>query len=475
MSKLLFAKSLCMVAAFVIAAAIGLPAQSFHSETIDGLPSFGPLIQGIDGNLYGTTWTSANCPDCGEVYKVTRDGKLTDLYDFCSLPNCADGSSPHAGLTLGTNGNFYGATGGGGASSGGTIFEVTPHGELTTLYSFCSLSNCADGSFPTGGLVLARNGKFYGTTQLGGFYAGCLVGCGTVFEITHEGKLTTLYSFCSQANCPDGSMPSTGLVQAADGNLYGTTNWGGNGAGVIFRLTLQGKMATFYTFNAEAQGANPNSLIEAADGSLYGTTQNGGVTGGGTIFRITLDGKLTVLTTLCEERSPSCVFAPQAGLVQASDGNFYGTTISGGTYGDGAIFQLTPRGKLTVLYNFCSEACGGWSPAAAMIQGTNGTLYGTTEGSSTQSQGTLFSWSMGLAPFIEPSPNFGRMGQKIGILGDNLASATAVTFNGVPATFAIESDRFITAIVPSGATAGTVKVTQQRETLSSNAPFRVLP
>jgi uncharacterized repeat protein (TIGR03803 family) len=475
MGKLQFAKFFWMVGTFTMATAIGLSAQTFHSETIDGTPSHGPLIQSIDGNLYGTTWTSANCADCGEFYKVTPNGKLTDLYDFCSLPNCADGASPQAGLTLGINGNFYGAASGGGASSGGTIFELTPQAVLTTLYSFCSLPNCADGSFPTGGLVIARNGNFYGTTEDGGLTTYCIGGCGTVFELTPEGKLTTLYTFCPEQGCPDGARPNTALVQATDGSLYGTTNLGGTGAGVIFRLTLQGKMTTFYKFNVEAQGANPNNLIEAADGNLYGTTQNGGVTGGGTIFTITLDGKLTVLTTLCVQRDPSCISLPQAGLLQASDGNFYGTTIAGGTFGNGAIFQMTPRGKLTILHNFCPETCGAWLPVAPMTQGTDGTLYGTTWASSIQNYGTIFSGSMSLPPFIEPSPNFGGVGQTIGILGNNLAGATRVTFNGVPATFAIESGTFIRAIVPSGAATGAVKVTLQSQTLSSNVAFRVLP
>jgi uncharacterized repeat protein (TIGR03803 family) len=233
-------------------------------------------------------------------------------------------------------------------------------------------------------------------------------------------------------------------------------------------------MSTFYTFNEEAQGANPNNLIEAADGSLYGTTQYGGVTGGGTIFRITLDGKLTVLTTLCEQ-SPSCVFGPPAGLVQASDGNFYGVTAAGGIYGNGAIFRMTPRGDVTALYSFCATTCDRSRVVAPLIQGTNGVLYGTKDGISPDDLGTLFSLSLDLPPFVEPTPNFGRVGRTIGVLGNNLSSATEVTFNGVPASFVVESDTFLEATVPSGATTGKVQVTQAEKTLSSNTAFVVLP
>jgi uncharacterized repeat protein (TIGR03803 family) len=468
----------CAIAAFGVATAIISSAQTFHSENVDGLPSWGPLVQGIDGNLYGSIWwggTTVYCTSCGTAYTISPDGKLADFYNFCSQPGCADGASPHAGLTQGKNGDFYGVTTAGGAFSNGTVFELTPRGELTTLYSFCSLPNCTDGDFATGGLVFAANGNFYGTTEGGGISTYCIGGCGTVFEITPEGKLTTLHTFCSAISCPDGAGPNAALVQAADGNLYGTTNFGGSGAGVIFKVTLQGKITTFYSFNGEAEGANPNNLIEAADGSLYGTTGSGGVTGGGTIFTITLGGKLTVLNTFCVADEPSCINAPAAGLVQASDGNFYGTTTAGGTNDEGAIFKTSPSGKVTILHNLCSENCPGWSPIASMTQGTNGELYGTTEVSTVSGFGTVFSWSMNLTPLIEPSPNFGRAGQTIGILGNGLASATGVTFDGVPATFTIESETFIRAMVPDGATTGTVRVTFPNETLASNMPFRVLP
>ena len=196
-------------------------------------------MQATDGNFYGTTYgvypeaKSANIDRAslvgttssnGTVFKITRDGTLITLHTFCSQNGCADGYYPAGALVQATDGNFYGTTEYGGASGGGTIFKITAGGMLTTLYSFCSQTNCTDGAAPIAGLVQATNGIFYGTT-----YAGGANGFGTVFKITAAGNLTTLYSFCSKTNCTDGSNPLAGLVQATDKKLYGTTGFGANG------------------------------------------------------------------------------------------------------------------------------------------------------------------------------------------------------------------------------------------------------
>ncbi len=148
---------------------------------------------------------------------MTPGGRLTNLYSFCSQPGCADGELPYAGLIQGANGNLYGTTLAGGTSGTGTVFEITPAGQLTTLYKFCSQPGCTDGAAPFAGLVQA-NGNFYGTTEAGG-----TSGYGTVYEITPAGRLTTLYNFCSLSGCADGFRPYAGLLLASDGNLYGTT------------------------------------------------------------------------------------------------------------------------------------------------------------------------------------------------------------------------------------------------------------
>jgi uncharacterized repeat protein (TIGR03803 family) len=236
------------------------PAQTFktlaHFGGMNGKYPRGSLVQGVNGNLYGTTQERGANNQGGTIFEVTPGGKLTSLYSFCSKPKCADGELPEAGLVQATNGNFYGTTLYGGANGNttycegarcGTVFEVTPGGKLTTLYSFCSQPNCIDGVEPYAGLVQATNGNFYGTTQYGGANnsSSCTSsdsnGCGTVFEITPAGKLTTLYSFCSQPNCTDGKWPHADLVQATNGNFYGTTQYGGaiGAAGAQFSKSLR--------------------------------------------------------------------------------------------------------------------------------------------------------------------------------------------------------------------------------------------
>ena len=179
---------------------------------------------------------------------MTPRGTLTTLYSFCTQPGCADGDRPNGGLVQAPDGNFYGTTYSGGANNNsGTVFKITPGGTLTTLYNFCSQPNCSDGESPFVGLVQGSDGNFYGTTGGGG-----VNGYGTVFRITTGGTLTTIYSFDGF----NGLRTDTGLVQAADGNFYGTTltggnpyNCGGQGCGTVFKITPAGKFTTLYIFN----------------------------------------------------------------------------------------------------------------------------------------------------------------------------------------------------------------------------------
>src|ERR1022692_4823686 len=248
---------------------------------------------------------------------------LTTLYSFCSQSGCPDGSDPIAGLVQATNGDLYGTTAKGGANGGGTVFKITPGGTLTTLYSFCSQTNCMDGVEPYAGLVQAANGDLYGTTVAGGAN-----GYGTVFKITPGGTLTMVYSFCSQTNCADGAYPEAGLVQAANGDLYGTTPQGGaNRGGTIFKITPGGTLTTLYSFCFQSgctDGSTPFAgLVQAANGDLYGTTFYGG--SGGTVFKITPGGTLTTLYNFCSQTNCTDGDQPFAGLVQAANGDLYGT------------------------------------------------------------------------------------------------------------------------------------------------------
>jgi uncharacterized repeat protein (TIGR03803 family) len=291
----------------------------------------------------------------------------TTLYSFCSQLNCADGGTPATPLVQARDGDFYGTTGVGGANGAGTVFKITAGGALTTLHNFCSQPNCTDGAssiFQISPLVQATNGDFYGPTNGG---ANCTPGdarsCGTIFKMTGRGSLTTLYTFCSQPNCADGVAPN-GLVQGANGDFYGTTSQGGaNGAGTVFKITAAGSLTTLYTFCSQpscADGEEPfGSLVQAKDGNFYGTTWSSGLIGGpGAFFKITPAGTMTTL---------GYIGYPSGTLVQATDGNFYGTTSHGST-----IFKITPGGSLTTRATACCF------PYAGLVQATDGNFYGTT-------------------------------------------------------------------------------------------------
>jgi uncharacterized repeat protein (TIGR03803 family) len=384
---------------------------SFNS-TNGANPYFGPLVQGKNGSFYGTTF-NGGANGQGSVFSVSPTGQLTTLYDFCPQTNCVDGANPEAGLILASDGNFYGTTDGGGATGWGTVYSISPSGKFRSVYSFCALSHCTDGSLPTSALVQGTDGSFYGTT----FAGGGPLSDGTIFRITPAGKLTTLYRFCSRqfgVVCLDGTMAYAGLVRGKDGNFYGTTYIGGNNdSGTIFRITPTGKFTTVYSFCPEGlpcvDGKNPSApLTVARNGDLYGTTVDGGAPLGGTIFRFS-KGKLTNLYTLCSAANCTDGGLPFGGLVQGSDGNFYGTTQAGGSNRTcsgtcGTIFQITPTGSLSTLYNFCSEAgCsdGNW-PYSTLVQGSDGKFYGATYYGGSSSCffgcGTVFSLSLGLAP-----------------------------------------------------------------------------
>ena len=471
MNKLKFAKRACAVFIVCTATGIVLHAQTFtvlHDfASTDGTNLYAGLVQGTDGEFYGTTF-SGGTNDRGTVFEITSGGALTTLYNFGS------GAWPN-GLIQAADGNFYGTTGAGGTSNWGTVFKMATNGSLTLLYSFCAKNGCADGSDPQSGLIQATDGNFYGTTFSGGAH-----GEGTVFKVTSSGALSTLYSFCALAACTDGSSPIADLVQASDGSFYGTTQYGGSyDYGTVFRITPCGKLTTLHSFDL-TDGAEPaGALMQASDGSLYGTSWYGGANGWGTIFEITTSNVFTTVYNFCSQSGCADGQLPIAGLIQGSDGNFYGSTQVGGLYGYGVLFEFTPAGSPTVLHSF--DDTDGAEPQGALVQGTDGNFYGTTESGGDNDAcgvngcGTVFSLAIGLAPFVETEPNHGIAGRVIEILGSNLAGASIVTFNGTAAVFKVVSNSLIGAVVPAGATSGTVQVTTPSGVLSSNVPFRVVP
>jgi uncharacterized protein (TIGR03437 family) len=402
LTKLSCRRRVCAVILLAAAAAIASPAQTFTTlvnfNVTDGAyPQHAWLTQGKDGNLYGTTGYGSTGfgTTPGSVFKMTTGGTLTTLHFFSG----ADGLDPRGVLTQGTDGNFYGITLGGGSdvvdcvNGCGTIFKITPGGALTTLHSFRG----TDGACPSAGLVQASDGSFYGTTTAGGIgFAGAadMVGCsglGTIFKITADGTLTTIYSFGGHA---DGSKPSAGLLQATDGNFYG------NASGTLFKITPGGTLTTL----SFASGGTEGALIQAADGNFYGTGSSGGTYGFGAVFKMSPAGPLTTLYSFGAAGcfKPECApngALPMAGVVQASDGNFYGTTSAGGTAGDcigiggcGTVFQITPGGTFTTVHFFSGP--DGHSPSAGLLAAADGNLYGEVPFGGAHNFGTVFSLTL---------------------------------------------------------------------------------
>jgi uncharacterized repeat protein (TIGR03803 family) len=375
---------------------------SLNTDVHDGGGPFAGLVQSSDGNFYGTTvngGTSTNCPGgCGTVFRISPSGTYTSLYSFGSSPT--DGAHPDAGLVQGSDSNFYGTTVFGGTSTNhlcglgcGTVFRISPSGSYTSLYSFAGWPN--DGGNPDGGLVQGSDGNFYGTTAEGG--TNNEPG-GTVFRISPSGIETLLYSFDSVS---DGLDPG-GLVQGADGNFYGTTGEGG-----LFRVSPRGIETIISSFVSHSpNGYDPSVLVQGGDGNFYGTTSEGGTTaycgyGCGTVFRVSPSGTYTSLYSFGSY--PTDGTGPLAGLVQGSDGNFYGTTQYGGDtnyYGGGVgtLFRITPSGTYTSLYSFTGspENYDGEYPVGGLIQGSDGNFYGTTENGGTSGAGTVFKLDVGL-------------------------------------------------------------------------------
>jgi uncharacterized repeat protein (TIGR03803 family) len=448
---------------------------SFCSQTncTDGNVPYAVLTQATDGNFYGTT-SAGGAYGEGTVFKITPGGTLTTLYSFCSqgtAPNCADGFLPTGGLVQATDGNFYGTTLRGGAHNKGTVFEITPGGSLITLHSFGGLT----GKAPYAALIQGADRNLYGTTLYGGASRD-----GTIFKVTPKGKLTLLHSF----DGTDGQYPYGGVIQASDGNLYGTTNGGGADVccGTVFKITPSGDFSTLASFSSAANSSDGNQpfggLVQSSNGDFYGTTQFGGATGCcGTVFSITPGGTLTTLHSfdvVAGGGSPN-------GLIQATDGDFYGTAQSGGTTDNGVVFKVAPDGTVTTLYSLCSQGTfpfctDGYQPYAALIQATNGDFYGTTTEGGVNGGGIIFHLSVGLGGFVETQTTSGAVGSKVVILGNDLVGASRVTFNGVAARFTVVSESEITAKIPAGATTGFVEVTQQNgAVLQSNSQFAVTP
>lgn len=397
----------------------------------DGVEPYSGLVMGTDGNFYGTTGF-AGAYSSGIIFKITPSGRVTILYNFCSKANCADGSIPSGALVRGTDGAFYGTTNGGGTNNFGTVFKFTTGGKLTTLHSF----NNTDGATPGSALVQGTDGNFYGTTGYGGTTIACggaFLGCGTVFQITPTGTLTVLHSF----NGNDGNWPIAGLIQGSDGTFYGTTNEGSSrtacthGCGTVFKITSIGTLTTLHTFNG-TDGSYPTAaLLQATDGNFYGTTSDGGSSnacdlGCGTVFKMTSDGTLTTLHSFDFTDGSRAAGA----LVQHTNGTLYGTTSQGGT--SQACYYLEPCGtvfSLNVGLGPFVEASPGSRPVGSLISilGTN-----LTGASSVTFNGTSATFTVVSSTFISTTVPPGATTGTIKVTTPHGTLSSNVPFNVLP-------------------------------------------
>ena len=387
------------------------------------------LIQARDGNLYGTTEYGgpiSGCEGgfnpCGTVFKVTTSGTLTTLHTFVYQ----DGAFPVSPVVQGTDGNFYGTNQGEGDSGGyGAIYKMTPSGTVTVLSFTASPA----------GLVQGHDGNFYGTTWGGYNY-------GTVFKVTPSGTVATLYTFSGGT---DGAHPESALIQATDGNFYGTTSRGGtsnncgSGCGTVFKMTAGGSLTTLHSFDLSDGQVPVAGLVQGTDGSFYGTASGGGAGGsnGGTVFKITAGGTFTLLHTF----NSTDGYSPRGGLVQGRDGNFYGTTSGGGAHGQGTVFAITPDGLLTTLYSFCPQSgcADGSAPVAGLIQASDGNFYGTTSGGGNDNSGTIFKLSVSYSTLTVSTTGNGLVTSTDGFISCpvtctyNYLDNSQVTLNATPA------------------------------------------
>jgi len=409
---------------------------SFVGSPTDGYYPRAVLMQGSDGNFYGTA-SYGGTYNSGTVFRISPSGSYTNLYSFGGSAN--NGEGPLAGLTQGNDGSFYGTTFNGGAHNSGTVFRISPGGSYSNLYSFGS--SPGDGFKPGAGLMQGSDGNFYGTTE----YGGTSTLNGTVFRISPSGSYTNLHRFIGPPS--DGLVPEAVLVQGGDGNFYGTTFEGGtSNNGTVFRISPSGSETNLYSL-----GSSPNDgkfpgagVVLGSDGNFYGTTEGGGTHKDGTVFRVGPSGNYTNLYSFGS--SPTDGILPNAGLVQGSDGNFYGTTFYGGTSsncssGCGTVFRISPSGTYTSLYSFGRSAGDGATPYAGLVQGSDGNFYGTANfgGTSTNCSmgcGTVFKLTVPLSSPGNQISGIQLVAQimynviDLGTLGGDTSQANAINNSG---------------------------------------------
>ena len=425
-------------------------------------PCGGHTVQSQNGGLYTTTSCGV---DAGTLFSFTSGGSLTAVYELHNYPN--------GGLTLGTDGNFYGTDLGGAGGNNcpygcGEVFKVTPLGAFTPLYDF---TGGTDGSIPLDAPV-QLNDVLYGTAAGYTPWNGNQISVSTIWSLTSTGTFKVLHTFSGA----DGSYAQAPLVVGPDGNLYGGTLEGGaNNLGVLFKITPSGTYTVLHNFAGGSDGNYLASGMTAGrDGNLYGVANKGGANGLGVIFKLTTSGTYTALNQLSNPPGNA-----SESLVQGSDGKFYGVLgqVNGST--PGAIYSVTSTGTLTILYTFCQQTncADGINPSYPLVQYTDGKFYGFTyQGGGSNNDGVFFSLSVGLGAFANLLTTSGGEAAKVQIEGQGFSSSSVVKFGGTQSTSVTASGTtFLTATVPAGALTGTVTVTTGTTTLTSPQTFKVKP
>jgi uncharacterized repeat protein (TIGR03803 family) len=477
-ARFAFATTFCaaLVLALVTAPAQGQTPTTIYTFAGNGEPA-NPLnssvAQGRDGNYYFSTCIPTTLDSV--LFNITPSGTLTTVY---TPINCS------AGVTLGTDGDFYGVVNDLSCCGNtlGEVYKVTSAGTATILYTFTGGS---DGADPGPAPIEGTNGIFYGVTTSNH------VPNSTAYSITSSGTLKTLHTFTGT----DGQCLGAQLVQGTDGNFYSQTQCGGtNNLGVIFKMTPTGTVTVLHNFAGSDGSTGSWALMQAKDGNFYGTTRGGGTNGAGVIFKITSSGTYTVLYNFPSTGNQYSGNFPFSGLIQATNGLLYGVTGNvGGPFAWGSIYSFnTTTSTYTTLYNFTGGTDGG-QPYGPLLQHTDGLLYGTTYvggnvgGSSSCSTvewdgelvgtggcGTVFTENIGAKAFIRLQTTSGSVGSKVSMFGQGFSSSSVVKFNGVAAAKpTLSGTTYLTATVPAGASDGFVTVTTGTSTLTSTQSYTV--
>jgi len=339
----------------------------------DGAYPRGGLAAGPDGLPWGTA-SVGGTHNFGVLYRVTSATGIEIMASFGG-GSPAIGGDPRGELVLATDGFLYGSTFWGGSESAGTVMRMDGAGGLSVAHACLE----AEGYEPVAALLQASDGALYGTTQKGPSYDGY----GTAFRLGLDGSFATLHAF---AGAHEGSPPARPLTQAADGLLYGVAQFGGRARqGTIYRLSLAGDFELLHTFRGPEGGAPACRLVQAPDGWLYGTAVNGGANGGGTIFRLwPATGRVERVHSFPAWGQPGS--SPGAGLVLASDGNFYGVTGLAFASAPGRVYRLSPDGRVQAVASIPAA----WGAEAPLYESEPGVLLGTTQTGGAFGSGCVF-------------------------------------------------------------------------------------